>query len=247
MTVWRYVAIGVVAWLVFLLATFPAERALALAPALPGVAIGNVQGPLWRGQAGHVVAKGIQIDPLRWKFRLLPLFTGRFEFDLQGRLGDKPAHALAGTSFAGEPYLRDVQLSMPASDLLYRLGINQVSVGGELVLDLDDVRFTPTGIPMFSGESHWMPAEVEAPLALSLGKVILTTQHDGSVTQGNLVARDGVLQVQADVALEASGAYRLNAIITRNGTVPQAVTKFLTTFAEYENGNYRLEWSDNLL
>ena len=247
MTVWRSVALGVVAWLVFLVATVPADRALALAPPIPGVAIGSVQGTLWHGRAGRVVAKGVALERVRWQFRWLPLFAGRAEFDLQARLAGKPVHAIAGKGFSGTPYLKDVQLSLPASDVLYRLGIKQVSVGGELILDLDEVRFSPSGVPMFSGETRWAPASIEAPLALSLGSATLTTQHDDNTTQGKLVAQGGALQVQADVVLERSGAYRLNALITQNGNVPQAVTKFLTTFTEYENGKYRLEWSDNLL
>ena len=81
---------------------------------------------------------------------------------------------------------------------------------------------------------------------MSLGSATLTTQHSDTVTEGKLVASGGALQVQADVALEASGAYRLDATIQQNGAVPQAVTKFLTTFADYENGKYRLKWSDTL-
>ncbi len=247
MTMWRTLALGLVAWLVFLIATVPADRALAFAPPMPGVAIGQVRGTLWHGQAASLVAKGIQLDKLRWRFRPLSLLTGRFEFDIKAGLGGKPAHTLAGRRFSGASYLRDVQLSIPAADVLYRLGINQVGVSGELVMDLDDVRFTQDGIPMFSGVTRWTPAVVEAPLALSLGTATLTTRQDGDITQGDLVAVGGVLQVKADVALETTGAYRLNAVITQNGNVPPAVTKFLSTFTEYENGGYRLEWSDNLL
>lgn len=247
MTVWRTVAAGVVAWLVFLVATIPADRALALAPQIPDVAFGQVQGTLWNGQATRVSVRDIPLEGLRWRFRPLSLFTGRIEFDLKARLDGKPAHALAGARFSGTPYLADVQLSLPAPELLYRLGIKQVDVSGDLIMDLDDVRFTETGIPMFSGVTRWAPAEVKAPLVLSLGTATLTTQHDGSITEGDLVVTGGALQVKADVALEATGAYRLNAVITQNGNIPQAVTKFLATFAEYQNGSYRLEWSDNLL
>jgi general secretion pathway protein N len=247
MTVWRGVALGVVAWLVFLVATIPADRALALAPTMPDVAMAGVQGTLWHGQASQVVAKGVALEKLRWQFRWLPLFTGRAEFELRARLADKPAHSIAGKGFSGPPYLKDVQFSLPAADVLYRLGINKVSVTGELIVDLDDVRFTPAGVPMFSGQTRWAPATIEAPLTLSLGSATLNTQHDDNITQGELVAQGGALLVQADVALESTGSYRLNAVITQNGNLPRAVTKFLTTFAEYENGRYRLEWSDNLL
>lgn len=247
MTVQQTVAAGVVTWLVFLVATIPADRVLAYAPPIPGLGIGSVQGTLWSGQASHVVAKRVQLDNVRWRFRPLSMIVGRFEFGLEGKLAGKPQRALAGKEFFGSPYLDDVQVSIPAAEVLYRMGVNKISVGGQLLLDLDDVRFSPTGIPMFSGQVQWAPAEVEAPLVLSLGTATMTTQNNGDVTVGDLVANGGVLQVQAEVALEAGGAYRLDATIRENGEAPQAVTKFLTTFAEYENGSYRLEWSDNLL
>lgn len=246
MTTGRAVAAGVVAWLVFLIATIPADRVLAFAPPMPGVTLGNLQGTLWSGQTGSVVAAGVQVDGVRWRFRSLSMFLGRLEFDLQGQLDNKPLHALAGTTFFGAPYLKDVHLNIPAAEVLYRLGVKQVSIGGRLSADLDDVRFPPSGLPMFSGQISWAPADVEAPLALSLGSATLTTQHGDAMTEGKLVASGGALQVQADVVLEAGGAYRLDATIQQNGTVPQAVTKFLGTFAEYKNGSYRLEWSDTL-
>ena len=247
MTMRRTVAAGLVAWLVFLTATIPADRALALAPQIPGVAIGNVQGTLWRGQASRLVAKGVQIENVRWRFKPLSMVLARLEFDVEGTLEDKPLHAIAGKVLFGEPYLEDVQLSISAAEVLYRLGVDKVSIGGQLMLDLDDVFFSPAGIPMFSGQVRWTPANFDAPLIMSLGTATLTTQHDGNLTRGNLVADGGALQVQADVSLEAGGAYKLNATIHEKGTMPQAVKKFLSTFAENENGSYRLEWSDTLL
>jgi len=246
MTVRRTVIAGVVAWLVFLVASLPADRALALAPPMPAIALGSVQGTLWRGQVSRVVIEGMQLERVHWTFKPLSILTGRFELDFKGESEGKPVHALAGRTFFGDTYLRDVQASIPASEMLYRSGVKGMTVTGHLSLDLDDVYFSPTGMPMFSGQVSWTPAEVEAPLVLSLGTATLTTQHNGVLTEGKLETRGGMLLVQADVTLEASGAYRLDAMIRPNGAVPQAVTKFLTTFAENENGSYRLEWSDTL-
>ncbi len=246
MTMTRAVVAGVAAWLVFLIATIPADRALAFAPAVPGMSFGSAQGTLWRGQLSRITIEGVPLEDVSWHFRLLSLVMGRLELDLKGTLEGKPVRALAGKTFFGAPYLRNVHASIPASEVLYRAGINHMTVAGQLVLDLDDVRFPSEGVPMFSGQASWMPAEVEAPLVLSLGTATLTTQHGEDMTEGRLVTRDGVLLVQADLTLQAAGAYRMDAVITPNGAVPQAVTKFLTTFAEVENGSYRLEWSDTL-
>ncbi|VAW78705.1 hypothetical protein MNBD_GAMMA15-2318, partial [hydrothermal vent metagenome] len=68
MTVRSTIVAGVVAWLVFLVATLPADRALALAPSMPGVALGPVQGTLWRGQVNRVVVEGVRLESVHWKF-----------------------------------------------------------------------------------------------------------------------------------------------------------------------------------
>ncbi len=243
---WRAWLLGVAAWLLFLVATLPAERVLALVPELPGVAIGRVQGTLWRGEARRLRVQGMEVSALGWRFRWLPLLSGRVEFALRGRLYDKPLRARAGVSFDGTPLLHDLSGSLPAAELLYRLGVDQVKVAGDLVFSLDEVVFPAEGVPLFSGELRWSPARIEAPLDLLLGTVTLTTEHDETVTRGRLVASGGALGVEADVALEAAGAYRLDARIRRNGQVPQAVNRFLSSFAEYRDGLYYLEWSDSL-
>ena len=46
--------------------------------------------------------------------------------------------------------------------------------------------------------------------------------------------------------MKPDGAYRFNANIQQKGDVPQAVSKFLSTFADYKDGSYRLDWADKL-
>ena len=155
MTTGRMVALGVIAWLGFLIATIPADRALALAPPMPGIVIGSVQGTVWSGRTGRIVAKGVTVNDVRWRFRPLSLFLGKLEFGLHGRLDKKPVHTLAGLTFSGAPYLQDVHLDVGAAEVLYRLGVKQLSVTGQLSADLDDVRFPPDAVAVFSGKMVW--------------------------------------------------------------------------------------------
>ena len=88
---------------------------------------------------------------------------------------------------------------------------------------------------------------VLAPIELNLGLGELTTaiESDG-VTRGQLIANGGALTMQGEVTLQADGHYQLVGDVKKTGTVPQAVDKFLSTFAEAGNGGYRLEWSDQI-
>ena len=58
--------------------------------------------------------------------------------------------------------------------------------------------------------------------------------------------KGGALLVQAEVELKPDGAYRFDADIQQKGDLPPAVEKFLSAFAEYKDGSYRLEWADKL-
>ncbi|HFD80154.1 MAG TPA: type II secretion system protein N [Gammaproteobacteria bacterium] len=244
---WRGWVLGVVAWLLFLVARAPADRLLPLAQSrLPQVHLAGIEGTLWSGRAALVDVRPLQFSEVRWDLRLLPLLTGRLEFAVDGQLQGRPVHANAGSTLLGRPYLRQVRGRVAASDLTYWLGLSQVGLGGELDFDLDEVRWFDTGLPAVAGHAGWMPALVEAPLELNLGQVKLDTRIEQQVTKGKLDASGGALVAQADVELKPDGAYRIDANIRQKGEIPPAVGKFLSSFAEYRDGVYRLEWSDTL-
>ena len=83
-------------------------------------------------------------------------------------------------------------------------------------------------------------------MEVALGSAQLDTVAEQGVTRGKLKTSGGALLVDADVELQPTGVYRLDAQIRQKGEVPEAVAQFLSTFADYNNGSYRLEWSDSL-
>jgi general secretion pathway protein N len=246
--IWRWLLPGAVVYLVFLVVAAPADKLLPLVqPQLQGVRLSGVEGRLWSGQAMQVSVASVQLSDVRWSFRPLALLLGRAEFSVSGQLQGQAVQGRAGSTVLGRVYLSDVQGRLAASDLLlYWQQLKQVSADGYLDFSLDEVRLSETGVPAVAGTVNWSPARVVAPIELQLGKVQLETRIEDEVTRGKLEATDGTLLVQGDVELNASGAYSLNADLQQKGNVPQAVAKFLSTFAEYNNGSYRLEWSDTL-
>jgi general secretion pathway protein N len=81
------VTLGVLAYLVFALATLPASVILdRLEPY--GVRAGGVTGTVWNGSAGVVQVAQISIGSLTWKLHVLPLFTLRGVADINVRRAD---------------------------------------------------------------------------------------------------------------------------------------------------------------
>ncbi len=244
---WRGVLVGTAAYLLFMVVNAPAAKLLPMLQSrLEGVSLAGVEGRLWSGKAALVDASPVRLQDARWRFRPFALILGDLEFAVEGRLGGESVKARVGSSLFGQYYLSGVEGRISASDLMYWLDLTRVKLDGQLDFDIAEVEWPESGFPAVSGTIVWSPARVAAPIELALGKARLETRIEDAMTRGTLEASGGTLLVQAEVAMEADGAYRLDADIQQKGDVPQAVEKFLSTFADYKNGTYRLEWSDTL-
>ena len=244
---WRSALVGTVAYLLFLLMAAPAAKVLPVFQSrLQNIQLAGVEGSLWSGKAAQLDVSPLQLKNVSWSFRPFVLFVGRAEFKIHGQLQAQRIKAKVGSTFLGRPYLSDVRGRIRANDLFYWLGLTQVQLDGPLNFHIEDVEWSESGLPAMAGTVWWSLARLVSPLELVLDKVRLETQIEDAVTRGTLETTGGALLVQADVELKPDGAYRFDANIQQNGDVPQAVSKFLSTFAEYKDGNYRLEWADKL-
>ena len=244
---WRSVLVGTVAYLLFLLMAAPAAKVWPLFQSrLQNIQLAGIEGSLWSGKAAQLDVSPLQLKDVRWSFRPFSLFVGRAEFKIHGQLQAQEIKAKVGSTLLGKPYLSDLRGRIRANDLFYWLGLKQVQLDGPLSFHIDDVEWSESGLPAMAGTAWWSFARLVSPLELVLGKARLETQIEDAVTRGTLQATGGALLVQADVELKPDGAYRFDADIQQKGDVPQAVVKFLSAFAEYKDGNYRLEWADKL-
>jgi hypothetical protein len=244
---WRLALAGAAAYLVFVVAGAPAAKLVAyVQPRLPAVQFAGVSGSLWSGRAAQVGTGALHLDAVRWRWRPVALFRGALEFAVSAELGGQPLVGRAGLGLLGGAYATDVVGRLPVADLLYWTGMTRVGLDGELDFVIDDIEGLGAGLPAAAGTLTWSPARVHAPLTLDLGQAQLVTRIESGATRGKLSASGGALNVAGDLSLNPDGAYSLVAEVQKNGSVPQAVDRFLAAFAEFRDGTYRLEWSDRL-
>jgi general secretion pathway protein N len=247
-SVWRYVTTAVAAYVLFLVLTAPAAKLLPMFQSqLPAVQLSGVTGTLWSGQAAQLIVQSVPLTGVSWELRPVALFFGAMEYQVEGQLNGQPLALRLGRSLFSGAYVSDISARIAASDLLYWSGLKQVGVNGQLQFNIEEVEgIGGDGLPAVGGTATWIPAMVLAPLELNLGEARLVSRIEAGVTRGQLTAGGGALTLAGELTVNPDGNYQLVAEVQKKGNVPQAVDKFLDTFAEFKNGRYHLEWSDQL-
>ncbi|MCF1427451.1 MAG: type II secretion system protein N [Shewanella sp.] len=82
MFVVKKIFLGLLIYLVFMLALFPARVAVQLVPLPPQVKIAGVSGTIWDGIAGIVSLDKRMLEQVHWQLKFLPLLTGKVTVDL---------------------------------------------------------------------------------------------------------------------------------------------------------------------
>ncbi len=246
-TGWRLLFIGVVSYLVFLLIGMPAALVWSVAESrVTDVELSSIQGTLWSGEAATLQSGKIKAQNVRWKFQPSALLLGRVQFAVEGKTGGGFVQANAGRGMLLAPYLKDVVGEVDANDVRYWLGLNKLKVDGRFEFELDSVSWSGSRVSEVQGDVKWVSAEILSPLQLSLGEATLAVSMQGPDLNGQLQTSGGDLVANGVAVVEPSGAYRFDADVQQKGNVPQAVSTFLSTFAEFKNGTYKLEWADSL-
>src|SRR5690606_40005787 len=80
--------LGIVAWLIFILAMLPARFVLAQFGSLlpPDIRLHGVQGTLWNGTAQTLAWRGVSAGPLHWDVQAVALLTGHLQADINAKL-----------------------------------------------------------------------------------------------------------------------------------------------------------------
>lgn len=213
---WSWLALGVGAYLAFTFATFPAGTAVRwFAP--PNVAVIGAEGTLWSGGAASCTVAGLSLEALRWRVRPWWLLLGRLDASVEARIPDGfvSADVVASTSRVVLANLRGGTSLTALANLLPVRGMRgQGSVALQsLVLEdgwpvsvVGELRLADLEVPPF------MPTPTSG--LVRLGDYTITFAE---APPGRLAARfvdtAGPLEVDGSVAVDATRAYTLDALI----------------------------------
>jgi len=208
---WRYVLIGLLAYVVFLLVQFPADRAYAWWKAGPGaqqpVVLSGLSGTVWQGRAQRARIDGQHLQGLAWHFKPWTVLLGKLELDYEVRLHDgfmrgvMAADPQGAVSFeALEAKLPLAQLSLPA--------ITALRPSGVVNLNLQNVDWNGEALLSAQGRVVWSGAGISLLQPLQFGDLALTLETRDDTVIGELSDAGGPLQAEGLLTLKADGSYQ---------------------------------------
>lgn len=217
----RYLAIGLIAYLIFVIITFPADRAYALVKnKFPELTLYNVHGTLWSGYADMAVVKGKQFRALHWKVKPWTVVLGHLDVDWTFDNGSAKGRGTIGFTPAGTLQLSNVDVNMPMQELQPLLAKLPVPISGQLKVELSRA---------VTATQPWRPVTAEGKLSLRdasimvardvpLGNFQMLVDTDENGVRGVLKDMGGPLQADGILVLKNDNTYQFSGSLAVRDT-----------------------------
>lgn len=238
------VALGIAAYLAFLLATMPASF-VAARVSVPGVRIEAARGTLWNGQARARIATGtgaLELDDVHWQWRASRVLAGRLAWHVQATSPALFAQAQVERGIATLE-LRELQARGDAAALapLVPLLAAWRPEGG---VRLASPRIAWDGRQL-RGDARleWTQAALAISAVHPLGSYRVDARAAGGPAEFQLSTLEGPLRIAGHGTFEAPGAFTFSGDARAEGPSSAALQPLLDLLGPRRaDGARALEW-----
>ena len=215
---------GVLVLVLGLITMFPARVAIGwFAPA--EVAIGGIEGSVWRGKANEAAFNGIYVRDVEWRLNVLQLFTGKLSYSIEATPVSGFLESDISVGFSGMLTMTDLTAALPL-DLLAD-AINVPGLQGNVSLVFDRVEVVDGLATAADGTAQIADLKIPIFGRDSLGgyKVEFFTQDNGITA--SIEDTDGVLDMAGSLQLNADRSFEFIALVIAKPEAPQGIRQLL--------------------
>ena len=215
-------------YLVFLIATIPANQLIGRLTLPDNVEFEGVSGTIWRGTAQTVVYDGIAINKVDWDLSFLPLLWGSLNADIKaGNSRDNDEISVSGplsisvlnpANFSTE----GLSAFIPADIVMSYLPLPiPIQAEGRFRVDIDDLEFNQQ-CELLMGKGQWLNARIpgsRGPIELGTFAATLGCQEGSTlltVSEPNLFGLSAVVRIPPDMQFTIDGQFKPDASLPRD-------------------------------
>lgn len=247
----RYIFIGSIFYVLFLVVTFPSNIAYTywkqyLGETVPFQAAG-LDGSIWSGQASSATINGQKIQPLKWSFQPLNLFLGQLAVDWEFTMPDGYGKGQAGYALLGGYYVKDMDAWVPVATIAPIINATALKPAGKLSVKLNSMNSDGKSITSANGSIEWHDAEVTLLKKMLLGSYHVDVQQEGDIISGVLSDKGGPIEASGDFTLTPEGDYQFDGLLSLRDTDRQDLRQALSTMGRpNREGKIKLSQKGNL-
>ena len=222
--IWPLATLGIVTYVVFALATLPANMLVSrLAPA---VSAAGVEGTVWKGSAQILQVGTVPLGSVRWKLHGLSLFLLQLKADVELKRSDGFAQTTV-TATARRISFDRTTASLPLSALPPSAAPGGWT--GKLNLKLAHVTLEKGWPTRAEGtvEAIDLTASARHPLNMGSYKVTFAGQQSANELIGALADQGGPLEIAGAVRLKPDRSYVLEGLVAARPDAPKSINDTL--------------------
>jgi len=242
-----YGGLGVLAYLIFLVTSFPIEHALKLVRGqMQGVYAQTLTGTVWRGRAAKIQVQDQAFERVSWDVKLLSVALGQLEIDVAFSGNGRKGQGTLALGSDGSLSLINFTGSIPISEIDHYFNL-PVDIGGLADVKLDKVSLMGESITYAEGQVRWKSGKVTSPLAIKLGDFLVTLSTDEAGIKGVLKDEGGPVDINGIAQLSADNSYTFSGKIAPRGGQNSMLAQGIRALGRAgPDGRIALEYSGKL-
>ena len=228
----RFIVLGLLTYIIFLVLTFPADRAYAYwkssdsssSNANRSFALAGISGSVWSGKADVAAIKKTRFENVEWTLRPWVLLLGEVGLSWRFRNSDTPGskagsfgQGVTSLGLDGSVDFSSLEAQIPASWVASMVMMQALRPSGTVNLNLQDVEWNAQGLESAKGRVVWRGAGLNLLKPISLGDLTLTLETRDDEVKGVIADSGGPLSIEGLITLAEDGRYQFNgAFAARN-------------------------------
>jgi len=230
----RYTLVGLIAFVIGLVAFLPARVVAGWAEQMGPVSLGGVTGTVFNGHAAYVSGPGGAVEDLDWRLHPTRLLLGRVSADIQLASDLGGFSATASRSLFGTNQLENVTGRASAGWLAKLGGYTFLPIAGDIGIDIseaafdDQLQFTALAGQIRMVNTRW---QLFNP-PVELGRFTTALDHSDDGVRLAIVDSEGPLAIDGQVRLMPDRRFTLDVRLRARAGADERLDQMLDQVAK---------------
>ena len=231
-----YIGVGLLAYVVFLIAAAPASLltryVVPQTPVSQRLDLTSPRGSMWNGEFASARYAHLDLGRVQWQINAMSLLLGRLNMDLRFNGEGNKGHGNLALGMSRQVEAQDLYLSLPAEQVIPFIPLLQrfrINADGEVQANFKEVSVKQGERLNAGGRVVWRDASLLVPYNMDLGHFVanLTPQGEGSRIEVEDQGDTGPVMLNATITVNGDGAFDMTARLKARDAAQQHITSAL--------------------